>query len=46
MAKISLKVNIAGRSYPLTVNDSEKEGVLSAVETINKAIESLRKNYV
>ena len=45
MAKISLKVNIAGRSYPLTVNDNEKDGVLSAVDTINKAIESLRKNY-
>jgi len=45
MAKISLKVNIAGRSYPLTINESEKEGVLSAVENINAAIEHLKKNY-
>ena len=45
MAKISLKVNIAGRSYPLTINESEKEGVLSAVENINAAIEHLKKSY-
>jgi cell division protein ZapA len=45
MAKISLKVNIAGRSYPLTINEIEKEAVLSAVENINNAIESLKKNY-
>ena len=45
MAKISLKVNIAGRSYPLTINESEKQGVLSAVESINLAIEHLKKNY-
>jgi len=44
MAKISLKVNIAGRSYPLTINEIEKEAVLSAVENINNAIESLKKN--
>ena len=45
MAKISLKVNIAGRSYPLTINENEKEGVLAAVENINSAIEHLKKNY-
>ena len=45
MAKISLKVNIAGRSYPLTINESEKQGVLSAVENINSAIEHLKKSY-
>ena len=45
MAKISIKVNIAGRSYPLTINESEKEGVLSAVENINAAIEHLKKSY-
>lgn len=45
MAKISLKVNIAGRSYPLTINENEKQGVLSAVENINSAIEHLKKNY-
>ena len=45
MAKISLKVNIAGRSYPLTINESEKQGVLSAVENINSAIDHLKKNY-
>ena len=43
MAKISLKVNIAGRSYPLTINESEKQGVLSAVESINLAIDHLKK---
>ncbi len=45
MAKISLKVNIAGRSYPLTINESEKQDILSAVENINSAIGHLKKSY-
>jgi cell division protein ZapA len=45
MAKISLKVTIAGRSYPLTVNENEQESVMSAVESINQGIDNLKKNY-
>jgi len=45
MAKISLKVEIAGRTYPLTVQEGEDVKVLKAAEDINKAIALLRDNY-
>ena len=45
MEKISLKVTIAGRTYPITVLESEKENVLKAAEDINRAVEMLGKNY-
>jgi cell division protein ZapA len=45
MGKISLKVEIAGRTYPLTVIDSEEKIVLKAVEDINKAVALLKTNY-
>ena len=45
MEKISLKVVVAGRSYPLTVSEAEKERVLNAAEDINKAIHILKDNY-
>ncbi|MCF8329810.1 MAG: cell division protein ZapA [Crocinitomicaceae bacterium] len=45
MGKISLKVEIAGRTYPLTVLDSEEKIVLKAVEDINKAVALLKTNY-
>jgi|LauGreDrversion4_1035100.scaffolds.fasta_scaffold281053_2 cell division protein ZapA (FtsZ GTPase activity inhibitor) len=45
MGKISLKVEIAGRTYPLTVLDSEEKLVLKAVEDINKAVALLKTNY-
>lgn len=45
MAKQSLKVVIAGRTYPLSVTDQEVEKVQGAAEEINKAIKALQKNY-
>jgi len=45
MAKISLKVEIAGRTYPLTVQEGEDVKVLIAADDINKAIALLRDNY-
>ncbi|MBU2018062.1 MAG: cell division protein ZapA [Bacteroidetes bacterium] len=45
MEKISLKVVVAGRSYPLTVSETEKERVLAAAEDINKSIHILKDNY-
>ena len=41
MGKISLKVEIAGRTYPLTVQEGEEKKVLKAAEDINKAIQSI-----
>lgn len=45
MAKLSLKVVVAGRTYPLSVNESEEARVLKAAEDINKSIKLLKDNY-
>lgn len=45
MAKLSLKVVVAGRTYPLSVTESEEKRVLQAAEDINKSIKLLQKNY-
>jgi cell division protein ZapA (FtsZ GTPase activity inhibitor) len=45
MAKLSIKVVVAGRNYPLTIDESEKEAVERAAEDINKRIQFLRDNY-
>lgn len=45
MSKVALKINIAGRSYPLNVPEAEAEAVNNAAAEINKAIDLLRKNY-
>jgi len=45
MAKLSLKVVVAGRTYPLSVSESEEQKVLNAAADINKAIKLLQDNY-
>ncbi len=45
MGKVSLKVTIAGRTYPLNINEKEKDSVLAAVSDINRSIEKLKKSY-
>ena len=45
MAKLSVKVVVAGRTYPLSVNESEEERVLKAAADINKAVKLLQDNY-
>ena len=45
MAKLSLKVVVAGRTYPLSVNEGEKDKVMKAAADINKAIKLLQDNY-
>jgi len=45
MAKLSIKVVVAGRTYPLTVDENEEKKVLSAAKDINKAIKLLQDNY-
>ena len=45
MAKVSLKLEIAGRTYPISVLESEKDKVLSAANALNASIESLKKHY-
>lgn len=45
MSKLSIKVIVAGRSYPLTVHENEQEKVQRAADEINKAIKVLQDNY-
>ena len=45
MGKLSLKVVVAGRTYPLTVNEGEEAKVLKSADDINKAIKMLQDNY-
>lgn len=45
MAKLSLKVVVAGRTYPLSVSEDEKEKVEKAASEINKAVKTLQDNY-
>ncbi len=45
MSKESIKVVVAGRTYPLTVTEMEKKRVLQAAEEINRSIKMLQENY-
>ena len=45
MAKLSLKIVVAGRTYPLSVNENEEVKVHKAAKDINKAIKLLQDNY-
>lgn len=45
MSKLSIKVVLAGRNYPLTVSEGEEVKIRAAAEEINKAIKVLQDNY-
>ena len=45
MSKLSIKVVVAGRSYPLTVHENEQEKVQRAADEINRSIKALQDNY-
>lgn len=45
MAKLSIKVVLAGRTYPLTINEDEEAKVRSAVDNINASIKRLQESY-
>jgi cell division protein ZapA (FtsZ GTPase activity inhibitor) len=45
MGKISIKIVVAGRTYPLTVNEGEDTKIIKAAEDINKAVKLLQENY-
>jgi cell division protein ZapA len=42
---LSIKVNIAGRSFPLTVKPEEEENIRKAAKMVNDNINSLQDNY-
>jgi cell division protein ZapA len=45
MSEISIKVNIAGRAYPLTVPSAEEAGIRRAEQAIEESINIFQKNY-
>ncbi|MFD1551223.1 cell division protein ZapA [Putridiphycobacter roseus] len=45
MEKVSLKVIIAGRTYPLTIKKEEEGAIMQAAEKINTNIKKLQGNY-
>ncbi|MCB9195570.1 MAG: cell division protein ZapA [Flavobacteriales bacterium] len=45
MSSQSIKVNIAGRVYPLTIDPQEEEVIRKAAERINANIKELQESY-
>ncbi len=45
MGKKSIKIVIAGRNYPLTINENEEELIRNAVNDINTNVNRLQENY-
>ena len=45
MSEQSIKVNIAGRHYPITVKGDEEKSIRDAEKKINEGIEKLRSRY-
>ena len=45
MGELSIKIKIANRVYPLTVEASEEEGIRSAAEKINNSVDDFERLY-
>jgi cell division protein ZapA (FtsZ GTPase activity inhibitor) len=45
MNKLSLKISIAGRTYPVTVRAEEQESLNKAVNIIDEKIRDFEQNY-
>jgi cell division protein ZapA (FtsZ GTPase activity inhibitor) len=45
MSEVSIKVNIAGRIYPLTVSEREEAEIRRAEQAIEESIQVFQKNY-
>jgi cell division protein ZapA (FtsZ GTPase activity inhibitor) len=45
MAEVSLKVLIAGRTYPLTIKKEDEQVVLDAAKMINEKVKEFEINY-
>ncbi len=45
MEERSIRVELAGRAYPLTIQLAEEENVRRAVDEINESITRLKANY-
>lgn len=45
MEERSIRVELAGRAYPLTIQQMEEENVRAAVDEINESIDRLKASY-
>jgi cell division protein ZapA (FtsZ GTPase activity inhibitor) len=45
MAEVSLKILIAGRTYPLTIKEEDEQAVLAAAKMINDKVKEFEVNY-
>ena len=45
MKELSIKVSIAGRVYPLTVQHDEEENIRKAVKAIDEMVKEYEQNY-
>ncbi|MGB1032403.1 MAG: cell division protein ZapA [Flavobacteriales bacterium] len=45
MSELSIKLNIAGRIYPLTIKREEEEAIRKAAKHIEASIKSFQENY-
>lgn len=45
MEDVSIRIELAGRAYPVTVQEEETDDVLKAVEWINTSMERLKAAY-
>jgi cell division protein ZapA len=45
MAEVSLKILIAGRTYPLTIKQEDEQAVLTAARMINEKVKEFETNY-
>lgn len=45
MSEVSIKVSIAGRTYPLTVDQQDHEQILQAEQSIEESIQQFRQSY-
>lgn len=46
MSEKSVKITIAGRTYPLTVDSKEEQSVIDAAKRINERVAQLEKTYL
>ena len=45
MSEVTLKIVIAGRTYPLSVKKEDEEAVMEAAQEINDKVKEFEKNY-
>lgn len=46
MSEKSVKITIAGRTYPIAINPKEEQAVLDAAKRINERVEQLETTYL